>query len=396
MNRTTALTVAVALLAVLAGCSGAPAPWQDQSDDRSDGDAENPTVTALAEDHESALRAAGNFSRSRTVTYERSGETVLRQETEGQFDLTNGTALETRNGSDGGSTVGYRAPDGKTYERNELATGKVRYVPPRLTFGIDVQNATGFGAEAEVGNVTVRATGTTEVDGAEHDVYEFAVDDGAVDGVDEAEGRYVVDDRGVVRSAETRLVVEENGTAIEVRETVETRAIGETTVTEPGWFDEALAEANRPGPTDVVNETFTKNGSDGTVSMRLEAEKSDLDRAGPGTGVQVSENPMFRNDFLDSVRAGEIARLYWPDSTESVEVTFEYDDEDFPNGEESRLQVVVFDDAEQLFVPIESTVNETENTVVATVEPVDDRQGRTYAAIDYRAYVDRLSGGADG
>ncbi|MFC7195807.1 hypothetical protein ACFQL4_16185 [Halosimplex aquaticum] len=173
--------------------------------------------------------------------------------------------------------------------------------------------------------------------------------------------------------------------------------VGSTTVPTPDWLSEAKAVAARPDPDDVVTRTYNATGEDGRVEMDVTATHGELD--GYATvGPEVNSNPMFRNEFLNRYRVGEVARYYFLlDTVESVTIRVHYDDAAVDDGNESTLRFVTLNRTSQTFEPIDSTVDTENDTVSATFTSeaaLDRHQGKTFLALRWPQYVSGCASGS--
>lgn len=359
-------------------------------------------VSALRAAHAQQLRSAGAFTvygRTNYTNLDNGLSQVTR--TVGRYDLGSGAALVTEEPSVGDRTTRYRSPDGKTYSRvggryhgpeRAIAPNATRAIRPGVLEFANLTDLT-YRGRATRGNVTGHVYEASGVDSLDRRAFEE--ENVSVDQLEDYELTLVLSGEGLVKFARFSLVIRADVGRVSVVETRRYAAVGTTTVSPPDWLDAAKRRARKPGPNDVVTREFAVNGSDGRVEVYVTAKKYSLEDGAGALGPTVSENPMYRNEFLDGVRVGEIARIYWlsAEDLRKVRVVFHYDGSEVPGGNESALRVVYNDREEYLFQRLNTTVHAANDTVSATItDPgrLEDLQGNTMLVIHYRQYVEGL------
>ena len=236
-RRSLWIAAGVALLVVLAGCTGGGAPYDGP-----------PSAETVENGHEEAIRDAGSYTYNQTVAVNGSVIDVT-STTTAAVELDPKTYVWERETGDGSLSV-YAPADDRPYVRTQ-AGSTIRY---ERAENESVPNASGFTTPpvAELaGTFNFSANGTAQVDGTRTYVYEENVstlNESAVGPIGEALADaeatdatvevYVRSD-GLVKRVDWQLVVEGFGdpTRISLRITYED--VGSTTVEEPSWLAEA-------------------------------------------------------------------------------------------------------------------------------------------------------------
>ncbi|WP_254538034.1 DUF7537 family lipoprotein [Halomarina litorea] len=164
-----------------------------------------------------------------------------------------------------------------------------------------------------------------------------------------------------------------------VSQTLRVTDVGETSVEEPAWYDEAKRSIeNRPRPDDVV----TRTDSDRGATLSVTGERHAV--GGQYTDVEVRE-PWFcclYNEGTNASRASEIVGLDLPETYGESSLTVEYDESRVPDGDESGLVLVRFDREAQTFVRVEATHDAEANTFT-----LDSPAKADYAVFHWETWV---------
>ncbi|MXR53138.1 hypothetical protein GRX03_16210 [Halovenus sp. WSH3] len=400
-RKRTAIVALCGVLVLLAGCNGLSALGDDGASEGESGDGEG-VATRLAnvsETHAQYLRSAGNVTVTRTVRVSTEARD-LTQTTRWRIDFESGRVYKAMEPLAGTPSETFRTANGTVYER--LGSGTEQFVPPEQTDSLALEEAVGLSTALGPTVDRYERRGTRTVNGVDATVY-------VADEIDAAPRAYrenlssadVRRYRSVVVVAPTGYVVNETAALTvdldvgtrRIRETVRFSDPGRTTVERPEWVDEARRQARQPGPDDVVTRTYNATGDGGLVELNVTAEKGELDPAAT-VGPQISENPIYRNDLLNSVRVGSIARYYFLlDTVERVEVRIHYDQSQIAAENESKLRVAVRNDTDGWWDLLNTSVDERRNVVTATItdpEDLEKYQGKTMIAMRFETFVQRL------
>ncbi|MFC6785460.1 hypothetical protein ACFQFH_05895 [Halobaculum halobium] len=241
-RRSLWIAAALALLVALAGCTAGGAPYEGA-----------PTAEEVEAGHEDALRDAGSYTYTQTVSV--NGSFVdLTSNVTAAVETDPETYLVTQETGDGSVSVYHPSDDrpyvrtqaGNTirYERadNESIPGADAFATPTLT-----ELSSGF---------NFSANGTAQVDGEETYVYEAnltTLNESAVGPIGETLAEadsteatiqvYVRAD-GLVKRVSYELVVEGFGDPTRLTLTSTYEDVGSTTVDEPSWLSEAESATN--------------------------------------------------------------------------------------------------------------------------------------------------------
>lgn len=264
MRRTLVATIVAVALVTLAGCGamddGATPTAEPESDDPDEMEIQTPEPTPeplvgadgsvdaaeLRGAHERTLRDAGSFTATMSVTIERDGERAsVDRETQLDLDAAEATESVTAYGTEtdrytveNRTYVRAQAGDQTVYDVAERPyEGDVQPIRPEAAMQTDAIGS--LFAEVQFDEVSEeRHDGVSvtvlEADGVE--TWEPPGYDPA--NVTEFEVRALVDDDGIVRSLEIRLVELDDGSEVDVEIAIELTGIGETQVEEPPWVDE--------------------------------------------------------------------------------------------------------------------------------------------------------------
>jgi hypothetical protein len=396
--------VAVALcclLVLLAGCSGLSAldgdPGNNESMNGGPGVAQLADVSETHADH---LRSAGNVTVTRTV--EVSTETrEFDQRTRWRIDFESSRTYKSTEPLGGDSSEEFQTANGTVYKR--FGSGPNQFVRPDQTEPLNPEQAVMLSSALGSAADRFERRGTRTTDGVEATVYVADGLSAAPDGyrentstatVERYRGVVVVAPSGYVINETSAITISREGQTRRIRETVRYTDVGQTSVEDPDWLDDAKAFARQPGPGDVVSRTYNATGEGGLVELNVSAEKGELDS--PSTvGPQISENPIFRNELLNSVRVGSIARYYFLlDTVERVEVRIHYDQSQIDPQNESELRVAVYRGGDEFWDVLNTTVDEQANIVTATItdpENLEKYQGETMIAMRFEEFVERLT-----
>ncbi len=402
-NRTLAAVALCCLLVSLAGCSGLSALGDDGPSDNESTDADESAaqLAAVSETHADYLRSAGNVTVTRTVQV--STETrELDQRTRWRIDFESGRTYKSTQPLGGDSSEEFQTANGTVYKR--FGSGPNQFVRPEQTQPLNPEQAVRLSTALDSAADRFERRGTRTTDGVEATVYVADGLNALPDGVSENQSTATVEDyRGVVVvtpsgyviNETTAVTVSREGQTRRVRETVRYTDPGQTSVEDPDWLADAKAFARQPGPGDVVTRNYSAEGESGLVELEVDAEIQELDP--PATvGPQLSENPIYRNDLLNSVRVGSIARYYFLfDTVERAEIRIHYDQSQIAPENESELRVAVRNDTTGWWDLLNTTVDEDRNIVTATItdtENLEKYQGETMIAMRFEEFVKRLRG----
>ncbi|QLH84169.1 DUF7537 family lipoprotein [Halosimplex pelagicum] len=362
------------------------------------------TAPSFPDEHVGRLRAAGNVTVRTTTdrTVEDGDPTATQtQSRDVRIDFESGRVYSQFEPILGGGRDRYRNESGATFTR----FGPGNFLGPERSTPLDpvaLVNVTAPDADA------LERHGTGTVDGVNGTVYTVDSIDAFGDGYGDLDPEnvsafdltFVVDDGYVSYQRVNVTLATEFGTVSysSRRRFVD---VGSTTVPEPDWLSRARPGGAGPNPDDLETETYEATGEDGQVELDVTAPNADFGEYA-AVGPVVSENPMFRNDFLNRYRVGEIARYYFrPDTIESVTIRVRYDDDAVDDANESTLRLVVRNATTQTLEPVDSTVDTANDTVSATLTSeaaLDEYQGRTFLALRWPQYVSGLRerfGGTD-
>ncbi|QZP37840.1 DUF7537 family lipoprotein [Halobaculum magnesiiphilum] len=236
-RRSLWIAAGVALLVVLAGCTGGGAPYDGP-----------PSAEDVEDGHEEAIRDAGSYTYNQTVSVNGSVIDVT-SNTTAAVELDPETYVWEQETGDGSLSV-YAPADDRPYVRTR-AGNTIRYDRPENE---SVPNVSGFTTPpvAELaGAFDFSANGTAQVDGTRTYVYEANVstlNESAVGHVGEALADaeatdatvevYVRSD-GLVKRVDWQVVVEGLGEPTRLSVTITYENVGSTTVEEPSWLEEA-------------------------------------------------------------------------------------------------------------------------------------------------------------
>lgn len=399
-KRTLAAVALCCTLVLLSGCSGLSAFGDDgTSDNESMGEDTGTRLANVSETHAEYLRSAGNVTVTRAVRVS-DGETELNQTTRWQIDFNSGRTHKSREPLSGTPSEVFQTANGTVYER--FGSGPNQFVPPEQTDPLAPEQAVTLSTPLDSAADRYERRGARTTEGVNAAVY-------VADGLDAAPPTYrenlttatveryrsvvVVAPSGYVINETTAVTVSREGQTRRIRETVRSTDPGQTSVGVPDWLDDAKAYARRPGPGDVVTRTYNATGEGGLVELNVSAEKGELDP--PATvGPTISENPLYRNDLLNSVRVGSIARYYFLlDTVERVGIRIHYDQSQIAPENESELRVAVRNDTDGWWDLLNTTVDEERNIVTATItdpENLEKYQGKTMIAMRFETFVKRL------
>ncbi|WP_436900567.1 DUF7537 family lipoprotein [Halovenus halobia] len=400
-NQTLAAVVLCCVLVALAGCSGLSGFGDDgPSDNESMGDDERRTQLAnVSETHAEYLRTASNVTVTRT--FEISSETTAAdQTTRWQIDFESGRAYKTTEPLGGDPSEAFQTANGTVYER--FGSGGRGFVPPEQTDPLDPEQAVTLSTPLASAADRYERRGTRTTNGVKATVY--VADDLAAapkayrenlstTSVERYRSVVVVAPSGYVINETAAVTISREGEMRQFRETVRYTDVGQTSVEDPDWLADAKAFARQPGPGDVVTRNYSVEGESGLAELEVSAEKQELDP--PATvGPQLSENPIYRNDLLNSVRVGSIARYYFLlDTVERAEIRIHYDQSQITPENESKLRVAVRNDTTGWWDLLNTTVDEQANVVTATItdpEQLEKYQGKTMIAMQFETFVKRL------
>jgi hypothetical protein len=386
------------LLVSLSGCSGLSGLGDDTGDNESVGDELDTQLANVSEAHAEYLRAAGSVTVNKTVQFN-TGGTEINQSTRWQIDFESGRISKLRRPLVGSASETFRTANGTVYER--LGGGTDQFVPPERTDTLAPEQAVRLSTPLDSADDRYERRGTRTADGVDGTVYvadgldaapESSRENLSTADVEDYKSVIVVAPSGYVINETATITISSDGQTRHIRETVRFADLGQTSVDEPAWLDEAKAQAKLPGPGDEVTRTYDATGEAGLVELNVSAEKGELDS--PATvGPQISENPYYRNDLLNSVRVGSIARYYFLlDTVERVAIRIHYDQSQIAPENESELRVAV-KNRTAFWDLLNTTVDEERNVVTATITDPDDLeqyQGRTMIAMRFETFVERL------
>lgn len=249
--RPIALTAAIALLVLTAGCAGSLSGGDgyDVAGSELDGQTlTNQTAAAVDESGSYTLNSTA------TITGERQGETVTSQTDEQRqinFESDRGIRSTERTLSGGGSTQSISVvifTDGDTSYRQQNSSGQLSYDVQEGGYdsvgGTAAVNTTGF-AQNYTGFVDEfgwERNGTETVDDVTVTRY-TAVQNGTSDGLGNVSGQMLIDSDGVIRELTLDYTLTSTEPATRVELSIVLSDIGSTTVEEPAWVEDARAQS---------------------------------------------------------------------------------------------------------------------------------------------------------
>jgi len=251
--RPIALSVAIALLVVTAGCSGflgGGGNGYDANGSELDG-------ATLTNQTAAAVESSGSYTlnSTATITGERQGSTVTSATDETMridFESDRGIRSTERTLSSDSATqsvsvvvytdgsTSYRRQNGSngvTYDVQEGGYSGVGSTTPVNTTGF-AQNYTGF-----VDEFGWERNGTETVDGVTVTSY-AAVQNGTSAGIGNASGQLLVDSDGVIREITLSYTLTDAGSPTTIELSIVLSDVGSTTVEEPDWVAEAQAQSS--------------------------------------------------------------------------------------------------------------------------------------------------------
>jgi len=250
-KRSVALTAAIALLVLAAGCAGSLDGESETGYDANGSELDGATLTNQTTD---AVESSGSYTLNSTarITGERQGQTVTSGTDEArqiEFESDRGVrstdrTLSSDRGTQSVSAVVYT--DGDTSYRRQNASGNVSYdvqeggysgagsTTPVNTTDFD-QNYTSF-----VDEFGWEHNGTDTVDGVTVTSY-TTVQNGTSAGIRNASGRMLIDSDGVIRELTLSYTFIDAGSPTTIELSIVLSDLGSTTVEEPDWVSDAQA-----------------------------------------------------------------------------------------------------------------------------------------------------------
>ena len=363
MNRLR--TVALALLVVLAGCSGGAdtttAPGADQIGVTDAGPVESPggetdaqrvNETALIRSHVGQLTGHNH-----TVTVrQRIGSNATRFDIErsarGVPSIVEFGATEQRNyttvftGDDvvqrrtaGGETQ-YRRPD---TEPDDIPTSR-EFIAEILGDARFYPNGTVQSGGEPLARLSADRSDLTRDVAA--DVLSFNAD-------------LLVTEAGLVREAGYMLVVERGGERETLELTVSVTDIDRTRPTAPAWLETALAELGPPLPPGETSRTLSDTDLGATMTVvgsESAVETADL-RAAPDR---------LWTDAVETARASPVVRASASERLSNATITLQYDESRVPESDERGLWVFVYNGTYDTYLQMATTIDPNNDTVRAT------------------------------
>ena len=253
-TRLIALTAAIALLVLAAGCAGSLNGGSEGGYDANGTELDGETLTNQTA---TAVESSGSYSlnSTATITGERQDQTVTSQTDEQrQVDFESDTGLRSseRTLSSNESTQSIAVvvyTNGSTSYRQQESGGEVSYdvqeggytgagsTTPVNTTGF-AQNYTGF-----VDEFGWERNGTETVDGVTVTRY-TATQNGTSDAIQDPSGHLLVDSDGVVREVSLAYTISQAGSPTNIELNIVLDDIGSTTVEEPGWVSDAQEQSS--------------------------------------------------------------------------------------------------------------------------------------------------------
>jgi len=185
-----------------------------------------------------------------------------------------------------------------------------------------------------------------------------------------ASGRMLLTPDGLVRSAHLRIVVDTGDVTIRDYYRLDYEKIGETNVSRPSWYDEAVSTVG-PFRDEIVTVQRTETDLNAGLTM-----------TGPAALVSPEysfdtymEQPLaqrVRTDVVNGARASCIVRVSPPPEVSNATLQLNYTESLVPSGEEENLSLVREDDRRNTLVPVEDAEVDTRRNV-ATV-PVETEE----------------------
>jgi hypothetical protein len=245
------LTVAVVALLLVSGCSALDLGGSAEPDSSDGLNSDGPTYEAplndvtVAENHEAVIADAGSFTLVSDTSQSR-GERTQTLNTTVAVNYDTGELLSTQQAGPQTITT-YVLANGSAYQRFESSRGTQYRQPQRAA------NASLYASgriEALANAFTFSHVGTESVEGTETDVYEASgaedLNESArafqsidADNVTSLEARLYITEDGLVKRFEYELLLDSAGTEAGVDVTHTYTRLGETTVEEPSWLDDA-------------------------------------------------------------------------------------------------------------------------------------------------------------
>lgn len=346
-----------------------------------------PDGEAIVAQHTGLVEERGSVT-LRSVLDMRLDERELSQTIAVRTDLESGTYLHAIDHGDGQRTVSYGAFGEQAVEMNVISTGKQSYYESESVERWRAVVGTRGGAftkyDFEYAG-TVEENGTTLHHYTVRSIDQVAVrENGTITGEISPENvstftrdAYFTGEGRLVRY-DAHIVYDNRGTR-NVTQTLRITDVGETTVEEPDWYDEATDTIeNRPRPDDVVTKTDSYRGA----TLSVTGERRNV--GGQYTHIEVRE-PWFccpYNDATNASRASPFVGLDLPETYSEASLTVEYDESRVPDGDESGLVLVRFDREAQTFVQVEA-----EHDAEANTFSLDDPAKADYAVFHWVTWV---------
>lgn len=131
------------------------------------------------------------------------------------------------------------------------------------------------------------------------------------------------------------------------------------------------------------NETYTtvaRNDSVG-VSITLTGEGNVAD----GVSVHNDTRQIFQTAYLQNLTAAQVVQIESERSFEQANLTFAYDPKTVPNGNESDLAVFRYNESLTMFIPLNTSIDEANDTVSTTTTHFS-----TYAVLSVSEWIESL------
>ncbi|MFC4542100.1 hypothetical protein ACFO5R_09185 [Halosolutus amylolyticus] len=363
-------TIGLCLCLVLAGCAGFAPSDADDPGNETGSIAGDPTAPydalpdgeTVVERHRDRLRSAGSVTIDVESQFRVIGpddERIERTNRTAELDYT--TSPPRRLVVDGDGTERWLGP-----ERNLTKRSFGGY--SRTTGSIDLVD----GLDPDTIDF-LAFDGPTEIDrdGGPHYRYRATGIDPAFEGafeddsetVENASATLVLRSDGTVVSATESFVFVDGDTRVEQSRSVRYANVGETDVTRPDWYEEALAETD-PLPHETVTETLEIPESNATLAVTGEAGDVASDY---GPHPTFDPAGTFSADELAAAQVSCLVQVYLPESYDRAELTLEYADEHVPGGDEDGLALTHYDARSGSFTTI-GDVDPATNTATASID----------------------------
>ncbi|QPV61591.1 VWA domain-containing protein [Halosimplex litoreum] len=216
-------------------------------------------------------------------------------------------------------------------------------------------------------------------------------DDGTLDGAEDRDGDTLTTAEEI-EAGSSPFRADTDGDRLSDAEEVN----GETNVTDPDTDDDGLldgVEGTGPFDTDPLNpdtdgdgvldgnETYTTDA--GNESLGISIDVTGEGNVAGATTVRQGDQGQFDTPQVANITATPVVSIQSQRDFERANITFTYEESDLPRHNESRLGVFRWNDTVQGFVPVNSTVDTSANTVSAETSHFSQ-----YAVLDVERWKD--------